>query len=519
MAQESLSDTFLKSGVVHEIGWADNVMVTLPDDYLPFQHQYEGINLCCIHNRAALWDEAGTGKTLSIQASALWYVGHFNKVVVLTKPTLLDQFYADFFKTFKGIEHYVDIDILRGDPKQRIGKLEKYNQHGWPDIIIMSYDLFRGTKPPKKKVPKGEPQPKTKVNIKDIGYHETLKKNGYDVLIADEAQQLRTPGSTIHKRVWSWIGMHNTEKKALIMASATPSHTNPSQCYGLIKLKSPELYGSKANYDRLHVVRDDSPFKSIVGYDNLDLLALNLYKHARRVEKRDVRDDMPPLINTIVPVELSPEHKKLYKRLMDERILEVGGKMIDAVQDQTLRQTALQLVTNPQKYSDTKIHNVLEDILFDQLESIDLEQTKVVVFIHYNDVAEHLKELLKAYNPVILNGHTRNKGKTVDTFKEDDKCRILIAHAQSGGAGLNLQSVCYNYIFYECPESPGDLDQAQNRAHRIVGTENPVNSIFISPKNTWAAKKIRRLVEGAKVINSVIGDTDALLADLYDETS
>ena len=71
MAKISLADAFVKSGVHHEIKWADKVIITLDGDYLPFEHQYSGTNLCCEFDRAGLFDEAGTGKTMALHMTAL----------------------------------------------------------------------------------------------------------------------------------------------------------------------------------------------------------------------------------------------------------------------------------------------------------------------------------------------------------------------------------------------------------------------------------------------------------------
>ncbi|MGD2065577.1 MAG: DEAD/DEAH box helicase [Candidatus Bathyarchaeota archaeon] len=520
MAKERLSDTFLKAGLPNDIYWADDVIVTLPDDYLPFKHQYEGLNLISYYDRAGLFDEAGTGKTLPVQANLLFRVGQGNKCVVLTNPTLIHQFYRDMHETFQGFENYVSMDILSGTSGQRKKKISLYDNSGWPDILMMSYDLFRGTRPPRKP---GETKKEylLRFNINEIGYHKLLKENDYSVMVCDEAHALRNPDSTIHKRVHKFIGGDNPrpgDETALVLLTATPAHTHVEQCYGLIRLKSPECYGGHSSFERLHIEydSDDSGFSKISGYKNLDMLALHLYKQARRVEKRDVAPDMPDKINTIVPVELDKAHYALYKKLINERMLELEDRFIDAIQEQSLRQIALQLVTNPNEYSDKKIKDAVFETLMELLTEIDLSLTKVLIFCHYNKTAESLKNRLAEYGTEILNGTVRNKQTPVDKFLHDDKCRLLVAHPKSAGAGLNFQSVCHNVVFYECPDSPGDLTQASERVHRIVGTDETVNNYLLSPMKTWAAKKIRQVAGKEKYINDVVGDTKKLLIDLFD---
>jgi len=516
MSKIPLSKALNNSGIPHEIPWASQVIITLPDDYLPFDHQYQGVNLLAVHDRGGLFDEAGTGKTLAMQMNALWRVGEGNKVLVLMPPVLLKQFYEELHSKFVNVGQFVRTEIFRGTVAQRQKLIMRYAEEGWPDILLMTYELFRGNKPRRVKNPEGG---KAKI-VRNEGYHVVTKAQGYDVIIADEAQALNNSQSRVHKKVYSYIGGKQTDPPecALVLATATPSHTRAEQCYGLIRLLNPTAYGTKAEFERLHIEYDQNvPYKKIADYLNLDILHMNLYAHARRVEKSDVAPDMPDKISTLVPIELDPKHKALYKKLLNERMLELEDKFIDAVDASALRQIAMQLITNPGKYSDTPIRNTLDEWLDMQLDAIQLETTKAMVVIHYNETARRLAKHLEKYNPVVLNGETKDKDKAKESFLTDDKCRVLIVHSRSGGAGSNFQSVCNNVLFYECPDSPGDITQVGDRVHRIVGTDSTVNLYFASAIGTWAAKKIRQVVEKAAYINEVVGDKKALMADLFDE--
>ena len=70
---------------------------------------------------------------------------------------------------------------------------------------------------------------------------------------------------------------------------------------------------------------------------------------------------------------------------------------------------------------------------------------------------------------------------------------------------------------YEPPDSPGDLSQAEDRVHRVVGTDSTVNVWMPYATGTLAARKIKRLVKKDYYINRVVGDREALLGDLFDK--
>ena len=500
---KTLDDYLAESGISHDIPWVEEVGLNLK----PLDHQVSGINLAFSHNRVGLYDQTGTGKSLILHATAATYAGLGNKSVVLMPPVLLEQFYEDFHENLIGIDNHVNCFLFRGTPVNRKKWMEGWDTNdNWPDVLLMTYDIFRQ------------------------GMDVVTKEKGYAVIMADEAQALRNPSSKIHKKVYQWLGGKNTGDTAFVASTGTPAHTHLEQSWGLIRLITPDAYSSNKEFERLHVIKEKiiigykqrfgqrMPLKvdKVVGYQNQDIMILNLYRQARRVEKKDIVEDLPEKIHTVVPVILDPAHRALYRKLVKNRVLEIDGRLIDGVQDQALRQYALQIIGNPDEFSEKPIKNEMDAALFQLLESIDLAKTKVIIFGHYNRVISRLSELLKDHNPAILNGKVSDKDAQKQKFLYDDSCRILVAHPKSAGAGLNLQSVCHSIIFYETPDSPGDVGQAEDRVYRI-NSKNTVNVWFLSAVGTWAAKKIRQVVKKDQEINIVMGDHKQLLGDLFDE--
>jgi len=507
----TLDEYLLQAGIDHSIRWADRISVYAdPDDHAanPYPHQLSGLNLAFAYNRVGIYDETGAGKTLPIQAYAIARAGQGHRVVALMPPILIDQFYESIHASFVPLEKYVKVGILRGTPEQRKKLVAQYDKLGWPDILLMTYNMFLG-----KKVEQEFDGHKVKLSD---GYSSLLKKRYYNVLIADEAQILRNSESNIHKTVYKWIGGKDTDEAGLVLSTGTMAHTHLHQAYGMIRLVTPDAYSGRTEFERLHVQWDEySEYDKVVSYSNYDILTANLYAQARRVTKAEVREDMPEKINTIIPVQLDEPHKALYKKLLKERLLILEEEFIDATHDSALRQLALRLISNPNSYSDKKIRNALDDALYQIIDTVGIDATKLLVFIHFNETADRLADMLKKYNPVVLNGQTKNRTKAKEKFLYDESCRIAICHPKSAGAGLNFQKVSSDSVFYECPDSPGDIGQAGDRTHRLNSTV-PTNNYFLSPGGTWAAKKIRQVVKKDREINAVVQDKKALLEDLFD---
>ena len=72
------------------------------------------------------------------------------------------------------------------------------------------------------------------------------------------------------------------------------------------------------------------------GYKNVVKLEKSLYRRARRVIKEDVLSLETPAID-VIPVQLYPEHLRLYQELSKKRVLELDeGEVFTTLQDQAL---------------------------------------------------------------------------------------------------------------------------------------------------------------------------------------
>src|SRR5690606_38616747 len=133
-------------------------------------------------------------------------------------------------------------------------------------------------------------------------------------------------------------------------------------------------------------------------------------------------------------VDLSPEHRALYKKLLKQRILEIDGTVIDAINAQALRMTAMRMVSCPHLFIDTgkTVKNNILDAVETLLHNTNAEQEeKVILACHFRSTVEFLLQHFKHLNPAHIYGGTGNPHKEKDKFIEDPSCRVLIANALS----------------------------------------------------------------------------------------
>jgi SNF2 family DNA or RNA helicase len=503
MTAPTLAEYFQRAGIERYPSFAPFVQLK----HTPFQSQVEGLSLCVHYQWFGLLDETGAGKSIPVVGAALHYIGLGNKVVVLTLATLIYQFAESVTEEFQGVDKYVRVHVLDEPPAKRAKLIEQWDSEGWPEMMVMSYELFSHQK-----------------------LCKILKEKGYDVLITDESQKWKSPESTLAKRIGEYVGDPAQPDTAFFPMTGTPMHTYMSDCYTLITFMSPGAYLSYDHFCRRHcrykLIRLKVPkitssgkrisrVKELVGYQRHAELSANLYARCRRVLKSQIpelRDLKEPII-TEVPVRLSPAHREAYRKLTIERFIDFGdGTILSALQEQELRQKVLQIVTCPELFlpEGTKIDNQVLATCRDLTEAHTAD-SKVILFVNFRETVARYAEFFADMNPATMNGDlsaTQRKAMT-EKFLNDPTCRLLVANPRSAGAGFNFQGVSHTVIFAEPTGSPGEFKQAMDRVVR-PGQLWQCNIYVLKALETLAPNAIRNMLRRDQDIGQVTLDPRTL---------
>lgn len=469
--------------------WFSEIVMEDPDpvEDRPFKirwHQVTGLNLAMVYDRAGIYDQQGTGKSIQAQAWAIWNAAVGNKCVCLMPPILLGQFGSNLRKTFVGVEKHISIQVYKGIKAKRYKMVENFRVKGFPDIVLMSSQLF----------------------MKE-GW---MFKEPYQALLIDEAK-LGNENTASNKAIYNFMGDPG-EKNALVM-TGTPAGNDLRDLYGFIQFVTPETYRSRLHFNTLHVDFQSIPSRYQSGseikirevevvknFRNLELLNENLYRRARRVEKKDVLELKP---KNIIPfsLELSETHKKAYDKFVTELLLEFpDGSILNGTSSAGLRSNCMQAVVHPEILGVNEKSEIYEAI--DYLLDTILPTGKALIFVHYRKTVEALAAFYSNLNPAVIYGGSDTEKNRVK-FLTDPTCKMAIANYRAGGVGLNFQSVCSNIIAAEPTTVPGDFDQATDRIHRSGQTEI-CNIYVLVPKGTAFVKSVRDMMKKRMVIGEVV---------------
>jgi len=504
MAQgPTLAEYFQRAGIERFPAFAPFVRLL----HNPFQTQVESLSLCVHHQWYGVLDETGAGKTIPVVGAALHYIGLGNKVVVITLATLIYQFAESVVEQFQGVDKYVRVHVLDERPAARSALVEQWDNEGWPEMLVLSYELFAHHK-----------------------LHELLKAKGYDVLITDESQKWKSPSCTLAKRIRAYVGDPLNPDTAFLPMTGTPMHTYLTDCYTLMTFLSPGAYLSYEHFERRHcvfkLVKLPKPIitaagkritrvKKLKGYKRHAELSANLYAKARRVLKSQIpelRELKEPII-TEVPVKLSPAHRELYRKLTVERFLDMGdGTILTALQEQDLRQKTLQIVTCPELFlqEGQTIDNQVLAACRTLVEG-ECTESKVILFVNFRETVARYAEFFADLNPATMNGDlSANQRKAMtEKFLHDPTCRLLVANPRSAGAGFNFQSVSHTVIFAEPTGSPGEFKQAMDRVVR-PGQLWQCNIYVLKALETLAPNSIQNMLRRDRDIGMVTLDPRTL---------
>lgn len=485
---------------------------SLPDfemEFTPRTSQITGLNRVMRDVRFGLFDDAGTGKTLIMQAWALLNIASGNNVVCLMPPVLLDQFVETMEENFHGSHRWLTWRIIDKGPAWRERRFSEWTKlRQWPGMLLMTYEMF--------------------VKLRKIMWDKN-----YRVVITDEAQKLRGSESIFHLTVMNYT--EHEHESSLLLATGTPLHHSPIDGYAMTRLTNREAYASLNGFKRRHTDRHTEIIQKrarnragqlklrkirvevIDNYKNLSLLNKNLYKHARRVEKSEVLSLKHP---QIIPIRLNmePAHKKIYNTLSKERMLEIGeNRVITATEQVQLREHLMGIACNPNAYSEKPVKNVMFDMVVELIDSIGPDK-KVALYAHHNSTVEAVADELERRldkegwpeSPRLIYGGPRatvaSNRASAKLFKSDPNTKLIIGHPNSGGVGLNLQKVCHHIIMVEPTPIHGDFSQVIARVQRD-GQLYPVIIYVLILNGTVYPKMVQTMLDNNDMASTVNLDT------------
>lgn len=396
-------------------------------------YQVEAVNYLAPLPWTGLYLQPGLGKTVVATFCALYrrIRGHSEVTLGVMPPLLVTQWSRWLSRVKPKNGGPLRVARYEGTPAER--RAVSFDA----DFVLMGIQIF-------------------KRDIERVS-EEFCDKDVFTFL--DEAQCIKDVGSQNYQRFRAFV-----EGRACQLLTGTPLNM-PMDGYAFINIVAPGIYRNFLDFTNTHVLAVDQ-FDAPRAYKNLDLLRENLLINAFLRTKEDVFLDLPEAIITEIEYDLDKKHYVLYKTLVNDKLIQLpDGEKIDVTQATALYHALGQIVCQWHHFGadpalKSKIYSLIEEVLE------ELGSKKLIVFSNYQRTNE---ELVRRFGCPGIWGQIPHAQKLLNQarFLDDDKCRLIAMHPQSGGVGLDgFQHVCQDVLYAEPPITPSHWTQSLSRVHR-----------------------------------------------------
>lgn len=406
-------------------------------------YQHDGLNwlnfLDGFNFGGCLADDMGLGKTLQIIAFILSQRekrGHTTNLVVVPTSLLFNwqEEISKFAPSIKVLVHYGP------DRPKTIAHFSDY------EVVLTSYGML----------------------LSDIRF---LKTFNFNYIFLDESQTIKNPNSERYKAA------RLLQARNRIVLTGTPIENSTFDLYSQLSFACPGLLGSKQSFKDIYAIPIDK-----FEYSKRALeLQQKIKPFILRRTKKQVAKELPEKTETVIYCEMNAEQRKIYDAYEKEL-----REFIAANDDDDLNKNSMHVLTGltrlrqicnspaliKEGYSGenaVKIEILMEQILGKS------KDHKILVFSQFVGMLDLLKPELERHGIPFeyLTGQTKDRGKKVANFQENEDIRVFLISLKAGGVGLNLTQADYIYLI-DPWWNPATENQAIDRSYRIGQTKNVI---------------------------------------------
>ncbi|MDN3693430.1 DEAD/DEAH box helicase [Chryseobacterium tructae] len=438
-------------------------------------YQHDGLNwlnfLDDFNFGGCLADDMGLGKTLQIIAFILSQRekrGHTTNLIVLPTSLLFNwqEEISKFAPSIKVLVHY-------GSDRQ------KTTAH-FPDyeVILTSYGML----------------------LSDIRF---LKTFTFNYVFLDESQTIKNPNSERYKAA------RLLQSRNRIVLTGTPIENSTFDLYSQLSFACPGLLGSKQYFKDIYAI----PIDKFEFSKRAMELQQKIKPFILRRTKKQVAKELPEKTETVIYCEMNAEQRRIYDAYEKEL-----REFIAANDDDDLNKNSIHVLTGltrlrqicnspvliKEGYSGE--HAVKIEILMEQILGKSKDH-KILIFSQFVGMLDLLKPELERHGIPFeyLTGQTKDRGKKVANFQENEDIRVFLISLKAGGVGLNLTQADYIYLI-DPWWNPATENQAIDRSYRIGQTKNVI-AVRMICSNT-VEEKILTLQKKKKLLAQNLLKTD-----------
>ena len=392
----------------------------------------------------------GVGKT----ASALWAMdylmqkGEIQKALIVAPLSTLDRVWAQ--EIFQILPHR-RCQILHGSRQKRIDLL------GDPkaDFFVINPD-----------------------GVEIIAEYLASRADINHFIIDEIAGSYRNSRAKKSKTMFHLLNRQGIDRSCWGL-TGTPTPTAPTDCFGQIRLVTPERCKGSFKSLQNELMHQISQFKWVPRANSAKRV-VELMQPSIRYALEDCID-LPPTIWQERECELSPQQKFHYNEMKKKAMTEIAGVPITAVNAGVVLNKLLQICSGFSYDGDGGVVEIDFGPRMAVLKEVIEEcNEKVIVFVPFTGALNALQEHLKKHWSVAVVDGSVSASKRNQIFKDfqsSENPRIIAAHPQTMAHGLTLTAA--TTIVWMLPITSNEIFQQANARIARPGQTKVTNIVCI----------------------------------------
>lgn len=464
----------------------------------PYEWQKKLLALADQEKDVAVLADMGTGKTKGIVEILRRKYAHYKglkRTLIISPLVTLFNWKNEFAKNSKIPSS--KIHVLHGSTEKKLKILEEAIRTGNDGIIIMNYESM--------------------ISPKIVA---ALKKWRVEILVLDESHYVKSHKAKrskaihdmsiecLHRFIMSGTPMTNSLTDIFMQYLILDNGATFGKNY--FTFQRTYMYDQNQSWSHLHT---HFP-KWVPRPEMLSTLQSKIYSKAIRVTKDECMD-LPPFIQIVHEVELSPSQKKYYKAMEDDYVTfieEAHEKGISVATTALTRALRLQqIVTGYAKLDDGTEIEIEDNPRLSALEELISAlhvQHKVIVWCSFINNYKQIGQLLQALKipHVFITGDESlsEKEANMQAFNSEESIRVAVCNRKAAGIGVNLVAASYSIVYSRNFSLEQEL-QSRDRNYR-GGSQihERIVKIDLCAKDTVDESVTKSLVDKKEISDSVI---------------
>ncbi|PNW85934.1 hypothetical protein CHLRE_03g199350v5 [Chlamydomonas reinhardtii] len=436
---------------------------SLDSRMMPFQR--DGVRHGLRHGgRVLIGDEMGLGKTVQACCLIKAYYGEDVPVLVVTPKSLRETWADALYMWLKLTDK--EVCVISG--KEDIPLVEGYKMdRSAVRVFVVSYDTVSRT-----------PEP-----------FEALKPR---MVVLDEAHYIKSMSAQRTKMVMPIV---QSAKRAVLL-TGTPAANKPMEIMALLVALVPKAKIHQKDFGARYARQDK--FNKFIGSRNeaeLNRLLLGTGVMIRRL-KSEVLKHLPPKRRQQIFIRLPDKQARAVaassarlaglKQVVTAMMNSGGGgggagggagaagALAGAQREQ--QNEIMQLWRQNAKLKGAAVAEYCEDLLEGE------DPPKFLLFAHHKELLNTVEEKVKKlrFKYIRIDGDTpgEDRNRLTQKFQEEEDVKVALLSIKAAGVGLTFTRSSL-VVFSELSWIPGDIQQAEDRCHRIGQAATSVNIHYL----------------------------------------